>query len=723
MQIMVIKKDGKLEQWNSEKIKLAVRKSAANVKNKGSKIEEEIDDFITSIEFKYKDRKVVRVEEIHEEVMAQLYNVDRDVYRSYKAYRQLRASGNYSEVMLETYEEVKKIIDVGDNENANKESRENNAKHALIGEAIEKKINKTFEMDPKWIKAHDEGYIHIHDLSSRLLPQQNCTVADVGNILRGGFTHAGVRYSEPGGVQKAMDIAGDIVLSMSSDQYGGFSFPDVDKEFAYYTEKTYRKALEYFLENIGEEIEDFDPILAMNIANKLAKKQTIREIEQGWQSFETKLNTISNALGQIPFVTVSFGLDTTYWGREITKAALNFRLKGLGENHVTAIFPKTIFLHRAEVNGNIDSPNYDLKELAIECSTKRLYPDWLSADSGFQKEVYEETNGNMITPMGCRSFLGKMYHPNTGKLITKGRGNVGVVTLNLPMYAIEARRESQGNEFIIMTLFKGKIKKYLQTAYEIHLDAYEKIGKAKGSSNPLMFCEGGAWDKVGYDEEIKKLTDTWTSSIGYIGLEEVCQALFNQPLKEKLEFGTELVKFLSDEIEKEKEKTGKAFSIYGTPAESLIERFQNINRKKFGYIQEVTSREYMTNSFHQGVWQKIYPYEKIDFESPMFDLTLGGRISYCEWPHGINPKILQQTLDYAMKKGMYWGVNIESATCNDCGHQGEFNVCPTCGSKNITDVNRTCGYLSYSKINGQSRYNKGKQAEIRDRIDHVSVKK
>lgn len=714
MKLNVIKKNGRYEEWNREKIKRAIELAAHN-QEWTTGIFEQLDEVVDKIEFHLKDKHAVRVEEIHETVLQVLYQYDKNVYSSYKGYRMLKVSNSYNAAMLESRNAILKIIDDGDNENANKESRENNTKHSLIGENIERTINSLFEMDPIWMKAHNEGYIHIHDLSSRLLRQHNCTIADVGNILKGGFTHQGVKYSEPGGVQKAMDIAGDIILSMSSDQYGGFTFPNVDEVFSYYANKTEEKAFKYFF----EETKDHD------IAKKLAEKQTIREIQQGWQSFETKLNTISNALGQIPFVTVSFGLGTSKYAQKITEEALRFRIRGLGENRVTAVFPKMVFLHKEEINGKPGTPNYHLKSLAIKCSTTRLYPDWLSGDYGFQKEVYDET-GEMITPMGCRSFIDKAYNPKTGKMITKGRGNIGVVTINLPMIALEVKRSSlpSDTDEELMDKFCSKISDFMEMIYDIHYYYYDKIGKAKGSSNPLLYCEGGAWRTVGYDEEIKPITDTWTASVGYIGLEEASQALFEKPLKDNLIFGETIVEFMEMSVLLQKAISGFAFSLYGTPAESLIERFQNLNKKKFGIIENVTDRKYMTNSFHQGVWQELIPYDKIDFESEMFHHTLGGRISYCEWPYGISTKILEQTLNYAMEKGLYWGVNIESSTCNDCGERGEFDdICPSCGSSDVTSVNRTCGYLSYSKIKGESRYNEGKKAEIKDRVDHVNFLK
>lgn len=714
--LQVIKKDGRLVDWEGDKVRVAIKKAILDTS--GAHISElDIDKIVEKAEFYFRDKSPVAVNDIHEFVMEMLYDVNHEVYTSYKSYRQYKK--NPKVALLKNYENVKRIIDEGDKENANKNSNTNSTKHALIAEESEKTINKTFELNPKWIELHEQGYIHIHDLGSRLIRQHNCTIFDLDSVMTGGFELEGVQYSEPGGVQKAMDVASAIILVASSNQYGGFTVSNIDTIFSKYAEKTYNKHYNYFLKETQDYIVDLGT--RKEFAGKRAHSLTMREIEQGWQGFETQLNTVSNALGQIPFVTVSFGLDTSFWGRKITETALKFRIKGLGTNHVTSVFPKMIFLHRKEINGDKTSPNYDLKKLAVKCSTTRLYPDWLSGDYGYQKEVFDET-GTMISPMGCRSFVDKLYNPRTGKLITNGRGNIGVVTINLPMLAIEASKQYERREDKKACMY-GMIKKLLDVIYDIHMDAYDRIGKAKGSSNPLLYCEGGAWTSVGYDEEVKVITDSWTASIGFIGLEEVTQALFGKSLEDEKEFGLDLVKFMESEVLSKKKETGKSFSLYATPAESLIERFQNINRERFGVIPNVTNREYMTNSFHQGVWKELYPYEKIDLEADMFHHSLGGRISYCEWEYGVEPDILEQSLDYAMKKGLYWGVNVESATCNDCGHRGEFTVCPSCGSSDVTSVNRTCGYLSYSKVKGDSRYNKGKQAEIRDRVDHHTVEK
>lgn len=311
----------------------------------------------------------------------------------------------------------------------------------------------------------------------------------------------------------------------------------------------------------------------------------------------------------------------------------------------------------------------------------------------------------------CRAFLGKFYHPITGELVYEGRANIGAVTLNLPLYALESNGDI--NKFFEL------VDKYSQMVWDIHLESYEKIGKSKGSTNPLFYCEGGAWKSVGYDDEIAPVLEGFTASLGYIGLEEVCGALFGERLEKHIDFGTEVVRHLSDNVDKAKAKYGKLFTLYATPAESLIERFQKINREKFGIIPIATDKIYMSNSFHQHVTIKHIAPKKILLEKPMFDLSQGGRIQYCEFPYGVDNKTLEQVINFAMKNGIYFGVNVESATCQDCGTQGEFSICPKCGSLNITSVNRCCGYLSFSKVNGDSRYNEGKKAEIKDRVDHI----
>lgn len=285
------------------------------------------------------------------------------------------------------------------------------------------------------------------------------------------------------------------------------------------------------------------------------------------------------------------------------------------------------------------------------------------------------------------------------------------VTLNLPLYALLSGGDKKK--------FYELIDKYSKMVFDIHLEFYQRISKTKGSADPLFYCEGGAWMSVGYDEEIAPIVEGFTASLGYIGLEETCQVFYKEKLEKHVDFGVEVVQYLWDTCMKYKKLHNKLYTLYATPGESLIKRFQDINREQFGVVPGVTDKAYMSNSFHMHVTNKLSAAKKLTLESPMFNISLGGRITYCEWPFNPDFKALKQNVRYAMKLGQYHGVNMESSTCNHCGYQGEITgKCPVCGSDDITSVDRCCGYLSYSRVKGNSRYNEGKKAEIIDRVDH-----
>lgn len=330
----------------------------------------------------------------------------------------------------------------------------------------------------------------------------------------------------------------------------GFTIPEIDTVLAKYAEKSYQSTLDFLLEK-------FDDTTNEELKQKLEKTaydMTIRELEQGFQGLETKLNTISNSLGQIPFVTITFGLDTSKWGREISKAILNVRIKGIGENHTTAIFPKLSFLHRKEINGDPDSPNYDIKQLGIKCSRIRLYPDWLSIDNGHLADVYNRS-GKIVSTMGCRALLSPFWNEH-GEEIYTGRSNIGAVTLNLPKMGLEANGD--------WDTFFSLVDKYADMVFDIHEDCYTKISKTKGSSNPLYFCEGGAWTTVGYDEEVGKIYEASTASLGYIGIYETLAAM-KVPKHLYHDYGVKIVEHLKKLVEKAIIKYNHLYALYSTP--------------------------------------------------------------------------------------------------------------------------------------------------------------
>ena len=315
-----------------------------------------------------------------------------------------------------TMDKIGDIAHNGDvtNENANKGSGANAVKYIFAAEEAFREIIFEKEFKPEWTQAHKEGYIYIHDAGDRLINQINCCLFDLGKVMRGGFWLNGVHYTEPKTASAAFSVGSDVVVAATQNQYGGFTVPEIDKIMGYYAEKAYNK----FKAELYQYISDPE------VLEEAAMARTREDIRQGYQGFETKLNSINNSLGQVPFVTITLGLGTGFWEREVAKCILETRLEGIGKEKTTAVFPKIVFLHRNEINGVVGSPNYDLKELGVKCSIKRMYPDWLSLDSGHLGEVYERS-GEAVSPMGCRAYLSPFNHPETGKEIYLGRFNIG----------------------------------------------------------------------------------------------------------------------------------------------------------------------------------------------------------------------------------------------------------------------------------------------------------
>lgn len=684
----VMKKDGHIEVFDTKKIQEAILASARKIlsneeeydmQQKALIIANEVARFLNSTE---DENAVIMTSKIHNVVLEILSKEWEVVGASYGMYRNYRKQ--MAKTFLKSYEESETVLHDGDKENANKDSDLNSTKQALIANNNMRGYMETFEMDKDWVEAHKQGWIHIHDLAERYLRQQNCCLFNMAGLLDGGFQLNGTVYAEPKHFDSAINVVGDVTLFASAQQYGGFTIPEIDTVLAKYAEKSYQSNLKFILDKFGD-ITNED---IMETLEQTAYDMTVRELEQGFQGFETKLNTISNSLGQIPFVTITFGLDTTQWGREISKAILNVRIKGIGENKSTAVFPKLSFLHRKEINGSPESPNYDIKQLGIQCSRLRLYPDWLSLDSGNLAEVYERSN-QVVSGMGCRAYLSPFWDEQGNEIYT-GRSNIGAVTLNLPKIGLEAKGD--WNKFFDL------VDKYSDIIFAIHEDYYTKISKTKGSSNPLYFCEGGAWTKVGYDEEVGKIYEASTASLGYIGIYETLKAM-NVPKEEYLKYGTKIVAYLKKLTEKATINYNHLYALYSTPAESLCYRFQKINRKDYGVIEDVTDREYITNSFHVPVWEDVSVPEKIAFEAPFHKLATGGRISYNEFVYGVDNSVLEQAINFAMEKGMYYGVNVVAGTCNQCGYSGDFHDnCPKCGTHDITVVTRVCGLTIKSSL-------------------------
>ena len=424
------------------------------------------------------------------------------------------------------------------------------------------------------------------------------------------------------------------------------------------------------------------------------------------------------------FTTISFGMDTSKWGREITRAILEDRMSPDNRD----VFPKLVFMYRSEINGDPTSPNYDLYKLSLECSSKKLYPDYLSFNADdvkgehYRRDVYERS-GQTIAPMGCRAHLSPFIDPETGKDVTDGRFNIGAVSINPVKFALEAR-DAEGN--FDKAKFDALVDKYSNMVFDIQNWRYERVGNLYGSSNPLFWCEGGAWQRIRPDQQVKdsRLLDGATASIGYTGLYEMVNAMVgpdweNLSDDDRKQMQADFLEHVN-RIRIERSQTDKhPYATYSTPAESLVFTWEKLLTKQFGVIPGVTDRDYLTNSFHQPVWIHSSAIDKIDYEKEFHSIAKGGHISYAEFNYGVSPASLEAIVNYAMRQGMYFGVNVISSVCEKCGEHGDFLMtCDNCGSEDILVVERVCGYLTYSKRSGVQAVNDGKWSEIKERVRH-----
>ena len=587
---------------------------------------------------------------------------------------------------------IKDLLINGSTENANKDSSLISTKKELSAGMIGGEIY--LESLPVDIAAaHRSGDIYIHDTGDRVYNSINCCLFDMSNLLDGGFEVNGIKCTEPTSVESALRVIADVILHASSQQYGGFTIPEIDTVLAKYVRIGIKRSEEYYSKHIPE--------LPHYRVHELAVAYVSRSLEQGFQAIETRQNTISNANGQTTFLTFTFGMDETPEGRLVTKILLENRKKGLGKNGATPIFPKLVFLRRKGIND-------DLYCQAIDCSLSKMYPDYESVQAGYIGEMYEKY-GKFPSPMGCRAYLSPYFNED-GEIVFTGRANCGAITLNTVRYAIEAKGDKD-KYFELMD-------KNFELALRVHLITYDRLKDVKAKTNPLFFCEGGCHIKLDPEDTIEEAIKTFTWSFGYIGLDEASKLMTGKQIHEDNSFAIEVLQHLDKLVQKAKKDHNLLFAIYGTPAESLCFSLRNKDFKKYGLIEGATDKEYYTNSFHVDVRAKINPLDKQDIELPMFNISTGGRITYNEYPRTTNLEGVKAIVDHGIDNGQYVGINMELDQCNSCGAKGEFknHVCDHCGSDDIVYVNRVCGYLGY-----EHRMNKGKIEEKSFRRDHFEL--
>jgi ribonucleoside-triphosphate reductase len=587
-------------------------------------------------------------------------------------------------------------------------------KRSLIFNSLNSELYKKFFLTVEERQAAKDGYIYIHDRSARL-DSFNCCLFRVGEVMSGGFEMGNVWYEEPNTLDTAFDVMGDIILSTAAQQYGGFTVPRVDSILVPYAEKSYLKYLNDYY-NIASDL-DVDDEKVEELARNYAISKVKRDFEQGWQGIEYKLNTVGSSRGDYPFVTMTFGIDTSKFGRMASITFFNVHKEGQGKKGFKkpVLFPKLVFLYDKNLHGR-GCVNEDVYDAAIECSMKTMYPDHLSlSGEGYVPEMYKKYR-EVVSPMGCRAFLSPWYErggiepeDENDRAIFEGRFNLGVVSLHLPMILAKSRRESK--DFYVV------LEHYLNLIRGLHKRTYDYLGELKASVNPVAFCEGGLFG--GYlnpDEKIKKILPPMTLSYGITALNELQQLYNGKSIVEDGQFALETMKYINDKITEYKKEDGLLYAIYGTPAESLcglqVEQF----REQYGIIENVSDKSYVSNSFHCHVSEDITPIQKQDAEYRFWGYFNGGKIQYCRYPVSYNKEAVKTLLGRAMDMGMYEGVNLSLGYCEDCGHQEiDMDACPVCGSTMITKVDRMNGYLGYTRVHGDTRYNNSKNDEIKDR--------
>ncbi len=709
--LFVEKRDGRRVVFDVDKIDKALHKAADKVMDVTPLVEKRLnaltERIVTEIHSRFpKGVKIYEIQNIveHELLEAKEYALAEE-YITYRTQRDFERS-KATDINFSIHKLLNKDQAVV-NENANKDSDVFNTQRDLTAGIVGKSIG--LQMLPKHVaNAHQKGDIHYHDLDySPYTPMTNCCLIDFKSMLENGFKIGNAEVESPKSIQTATAQISQIIANVASSQYGGCSADRIDEVLAPYAEKNYQKHLKDAEEWVlPEKREDY------------AWKKAQKDIYDAMQSLEYEINTLFTSNGQTPFTSLGFGLGTNRFEREIQKAILNIRIKGLGSEHRTAIFPKLIFTLKRDLNLEEGTPNYDIKQLALECATKRMYPDVLSYDK------IVDLTGSFKVPMGCRSFL-QGWKDENGVEVNSGRMNLGVVTVNLPRIALE----SEGD----MNKFWEIFNERMNIAEDALVYRVERTKEATPANAPILYQYGAFGHRLGKEESVDQLFKNRraTVSLGYIGLYEVATVFFGNSWEhnpDAKEFTLDIIRDMKRRVEEWSDQYGYHFSIYSTPSESLTDRFCRLDTEKFGSIPDITDKEYYTNSFHYDVRKNPTPFEKLDFEKVYPEAgASGGFIHYCEYPVlQQNPKALEAVWDYAYDRVGYLGTNTPIDRCYKCDFEGDFEptergfACPNCGNsdpKTVDVVKRTCGYLG----NPQARpMVNGRHKEIAARVKHMN---
>lgn len=702
----VIKRDGSRNAFEIQRIINAIKKAASAVEISDDFYCHQMGQAVCNTIFA-RHQQEIDIHHIQQIVENQLMSSQYpQIARAYIEYRHDRDLAREKRSSLT--KEIEGLIQQSNvellNENANKDAKVIPTQRDLLAGIVAKHYAKHHILPRDVVEAHEKGEIHYHDLDyAPFFPMFNCMLVDLKGMLTQGFKMGNAEIEPPKSIGTATAVTAQIIAQVASHIYGGTTINRIDEVLAPYVQLSYEKLL--------KTAEQWQIPQPKAYADALIEKECF----DAFQSLEYEVNTLHTSNGQTPFVTFGFGLGTRWQERLIQQSILKNRIRGLGKNHKTPVFPKLVFTIKRGINQRPQDPNYDMKQLALECASKRMYPDILNYD-----QVVKVT-GSFKAPMGCRSFLGA--YEEGGEFIHDGRNNLGVISLNLPRIAIEAK----GNE----AKFYEILDQRLAIAKKALMTRIARLEHTKARVAPILYMEGACGVRLKADDNIAAIFKDGRASIslGYIGIHETINALFGRSIYDDEQLrqkGIAIVEYLSQATKRWKQETGYGFSLYSTPSENLCDRFCRLDTKQFGVIDGVTDKGYYTNSFHLDVEKKVNPYDKLDFEMPYPSLASGGFICYGEYPNvQHNLKALEDVWDYSYERVPYYGTNTPIDECYECGFTGEFEctskgfTCPKCGNHNSETVSvtrRVCGYLGSPDARP---FNAGKQEEVKRRVKHL----
>jgi ribonucleoside-triphosphate reductase len=720
--LKIIKKNGEEQNFNGEKIKRAIRKSADRVcVTLSDKDERKVVDTVKK-QLQY-NGTAVPVSTVHNMVEVALDQVNSDVAKSYREFRDNKAA--FATMLDKVYSKKLSLAFIGDRSNANSDSALVTTQKAIVYNELNSELYKKFFLTQKEERAVSEGYLYIHDRGSRL-DTMNCCIYDMKNLITGGFFMGNLDYLEPKSLDVAFDLIADVTLNAASSQYGGFTIPQVDKLLAPYAEKSYKMYYDEYV-NITREAcgKDGSPAPLrectglLRRADEYATNKVRREFEQGFQSWEMKFNSVASSRGDYPFTAVTFGLGTSKFESMASSICMKVRAAGQGKPGFKhpVLFPKLSFFYDKNIHGSGKELEW-LYDEALRCSMKTMYPDFISlTGDGYAPSIYKKY-GIPISRMGCRAQTSPWFErggmepaDENDKPIYDGRFNMGAISLHFSMIAAKAKKEDKD--------FYDVLDYYLEMARSIHRRTFEFLSHKKAGINPLGFCQGGFYNgNKKPDEELgEDFLRPMTISFGIIGLNEASVLWTGKRVDEDNSWAVGVLEHINDYANRIKKEDNILYAIYGTPGESLVATQVQQFRKKYGIVKGVSDRDYVTNSFHCPVYADITPVEKQDIEYPMFHLCNGGNIAYARMRSNYNFEAFKTMTNRAMEKGFYWGNNQSLDFCEKCGFSfSDSDVCPKCGSEEITRIERMNGYLSYASIRGKTMYSDTKLQEFKERV-------